>query len=312
MAVATSAKKKHGKKAPGGLQTLKISNNFGAPGRRNPPRAAKLNGGEIKLRTPRKRPVDGTPCKMAQGGEAKFPFRLDCERAYAALSVQASPPVVAAKYNDPDDQADQQPYGGHGKAGVPKVPTKGGRGLKVASSDEDDSDDDKIVRVGTTRPAVLRALAATKHGHGFELARIDGDDPVDDETASAGARKPAWLQASATATKLDGRISRTPLKKARGREAQFSFRLDRAREYATQSMKAKPPALATKHDKPDDLTAATERQNSPRHPPRAGTATRSQAAAKKARMAMRLHPWVQQNHRCSEPWRPLPSGARSA
>ncbi len=29
VAVATLAKEKHGKKAPGGLQTLKISNNFG-------------------------------------------------------------------------------------------------------------------------------------------------------------------------------------------------------------------------------------------------------------------------------------------
>ncbi len=37
VAVVTSAKEKHGKKAPGGLQTLKISNNFGLTGRRNPP-----------------------------------------------------------------------------------------------------------------------------------------------------------------------------------------------------------------------------------------------------------------------------------
>jgi hypothetical protein len=47
-------------------------------------------------------------------------------------------------------------------------------------------------------------------------------------------------------------ISGTPLKKARGGEAQFPFCLDRARENATQSTKAKPPALATKHNKPDD------------------------------------------------------------
>ncbi len=69
---------------------------------------------------------------------------------------------------------------------------------------------------------------------------------------SAGARKPAWLQASVTAAKLDGGISETPLKKARGREVQFPFRLDRAREYASQSTKAKPRTLATKHDKPDN------------------------------------------------------------
>jgi hypothetical protein len=155
VAVATSAKKKHGKKAPGGLQTLKISNNFGAPGRRNPPRAAKLNSREIELGMLRKRPAEGTPRKMARGGEVKFPFPLDRERAYAAWSVQARPPAIATKYADPDDRADQGPYGGHGKAGAPKVPAKGGHGLKVASSDKDDSDDDEIVRVGATKPALL-------------------------------------------------------------------------------------------------------------------------------------------------------------
>jgi hypothetical protein len=92
---------------------------------------------------------------MARGGEAKFPFRLDHERAYATQSAQASPPAVAAKYENPDDWADQRPYGGHGKAGAPKVPAKGRCGLKVASSNKDDSNDNKIVRVGATRPAVL-------------------------------------------------------------------------------------------------------------------------------------------------------------
>jgi hypothetical protein len=175
---------------------------------------------------------------MARGGEAKLPFRLDRKRAYAAWSVQASPPAIATKYNDPDDRADQWPYSNQGKAGVPKVPTKGGRGLKVASSNENNSDDDKIVRVGATRRAVLQALAAAKHRHGFMLAHVDGDDPDNDESASTGARKLAWLRASATAAELNGRISGTPLKKARGGEAQFPFRLDRGREYATQSTKA--------------------------------------------------------------------------
>ncbi len=50
-------------------------------------------------------------------------------------------------------------------------------------------------------------------------------------------------------------MSRTPRKKARGREAQFPFRLNRERAYATQSAKAKPPAIAAKHDDPDDRTA---------------------------------------------------------
>ncbi len=225
--MATSAEKKHGKKAPGGPQTPKV-----VGGRRNSPQAAKLEGREIKLRTPRKRPAEGTPRKMAQGGEVKFPFRLDRKRAYAAPSAQASPPPIAAKYNGPDDRANQRPFGGHGKAGAPMVPAKGGRGLKVASSDKDNSDHDEIVRVGATRPVVLQALAAAKHGHGFKLARVDGDNLDDHESASTGARKPAWLRASATAAELDGGVSGTPRKKVRGGEAQFSVRLDCAREYA--------------------------------------------------------------------------------
>ena len=45
VAVATSERKKQGKKAPEGLETLKVLNNFGPAGRQNPPRAAKFNGG---------------------------------------------------------------------------------------------------------------------------------------------------------------------------------------------------------------------------------------------------------------------------
>ncbi len=44
VAVAMSARKKKGKKAPGGLKTLKVLNNFGLAGCRNPPCAAKVDG----------------------------------------------------------------------------------------------------------------------------------------------------------------------------------------------------------------------------------------------------------------------------
>ncbi len=44
VAVATLARKNQGKKAPGGLKTLKVSNNFGPAGHWNPPRAAKFDG----------------------------------------------------------------------------------------------------------------------------------------------------------------------------------------------------------------------------------------------------------------------------
>jgi hypothetical protein len=134
----------------------------------------------------------------------KFPFRLDRERAYATRSVQARPPAIATKYADPDDRADQRPYGGHGKAGAPKVPAKGGHGLKVASSDKDDSDDDEIVRVGATKPALLQALVAAKDGHGVKIACVDKDDSDDDKStspapASRHGSKPQRLQPSSTA-----------------------------------------------------------------------------------------------------------------
>jgi hypothetical protein len=44
-AMATLAKKRQGKKAQGGLQTLKISNNFGLTRSLNPQQAAKLDSG---------------------------------------------------------------------------------------------------------------------------------------------------------------------------------------------------------------------------------------------------------------------------
>jgi hypothetical protein len=65
VAMATSAKKRQGKKAP---KTLKIWNNFGSAGVETP-RAAKLDGRvsgpQIAGGTPRKRSEDGTPCKKA-------------------------------------------------------------------------------------------------------------------------------------------------------------------------------------------------------------------------------------------------------
>jgi hypothetical protein len=96
------------------------------PGRRNPPQAAKLDGGEIELGMPRKRPVEGTPRKMVQGGEVKFPFSLDCKRAYAARSAQVRPPAVAAKYDNPEDRADQQPYGSHERREHPRCLPRAG------------------------------------------------------------------------------------------------------------------------------------------------------------------------------------------
>jgi hypothetical protein len=211
VAVAMSVENLHGKKAQGSPQTFKVSNNLGAPGCQNPPRAAKLDGTEIKLGTPKKRPAEGTPRRMARGGEVKFPFRLDCKRVYAARGAQARLLAGAAKYSDPDNWANQRPYGGHEEAGAPKLPAKGGHGLIFASSDEDDSDDDNILRRGATKPAVHQAFAATEDGHGIRTVWADEDDPDDDRSASAGARKPAWLRTLATPAELDGGGGGPPL-----------------------------------------------------------------------------------------------------
>jgi hypothetical protein len=121
----------------------------------------------------------------------KFPFRIDCKKAYTARSVQAKPHAIAAKYDDPDDRTNQRPYSSHGKAGAPKVPAKDGHDLKIAISDEDDLDKDEIVRVGATKPALLQALADAKDEHGVEIARVDDNNSDNNESASAGARKPA-------------------------------------------------------------------------------------------------------------------------
>jgi hypothetical protein len=169
---------------------------------------------------------------MAQGGEVKFPFRLDRERAYAARGAQARPPAVPAKYNDPDNRANQWPYGGHKKAGAPKLPAKSGQGLIFASSNEDDSEGNDILHRSATKLAVRQALAATKDGHRIRTVRADEDDPDDDESASAVARyqhgfEPWRLQPSSKAG------SARPLARPRGGTATRSQAEVRTAQTAT-------------------------------------------------------------------------------
>jgi hypothetical protein len=153
--------------------------------------------------------------------------RQEVERgnSHSALIVQGrtplraqrqNPPIIAAKYNDLDDRANQQATNGHGKAGESKAPAK--------------------------------------DGHGVEIARVDKDNLEDDKSASAGTRKPEWLRALVAAALLDDRVSGTLHKKARGREVQFPFCLDCKRVYTAQRAKAKPPAITAKHNNLDDRT----------------------------------------------------------
>ena len=75
---------------------------------------------------------------------------------------KGKPPAITAKYDNPDDWANQRANNGHGKAGAPKAPAKGGHGVKIASVNKDDSDDDKIASVGAKpwRPLPSRAKSA--------------------------------------------------------------------------------------------------------------------------------------------------------
>jgi hypothetical protein len=90
------------------------------------------------------------------------------------LEREGKNPAVTAKHDNTDDQANQQATGSRKKAENPKAPAKGGHGIKIASVNNDDSDDNKIASAGATRSAVLQALAAAavrgkvvvKHGDG--------------------------------------------------------------------------------------------------------------------------------------------------
>jgi hypothetical protein len=98
VAVATSARKKQGKKAPGGLETLQVLNNFGPA--TTPPPAAKVDGGVRELEF-----AGGTPSphKTARGKEAPFLFRLDRKKASAAAKGGRDVEAEAVAEDDSDD-----------------------------------------------------------------------------------------------------------------------------------------------------------------------------------------------------------------
>ncbi len=77
--------------------------------------------------------------------------------------MKAKPPAIAAKHDDPDDRTNQWPYGGHGKAEAPEAPAKSRRGVKIASHDAEDSDDEEIAHVGATKTGVAPSLGGRCH-----------------------------------------------------------------------------------------------------------------------------------------------------
>ncbi len=97
-------------------------------------------------------------------------------------------PRHCCQADDPDDRANQRPYDSHGKARAPKAPAKGGHGIEITNVDKDDSDDDKIMSVGATKPALLRASAAAAVRGEVSTRRGDGGVgmcPDDNITAAA-------------------------------------------------------------------------------------------------------------------------------
>jgi hypothetical protein len=185
VAVATLARKKQGKKAPGGLETLKVSNNFGPAGRRNPPRAAKFDGG---VREPEFAGGTPSPHKKAQGKEASFLYHPNCEKAFATTKGGHDVEAKAITEDDldydegasvgrpwtrqdPDDPAD---WAGDGR----KIRAiKGGRSAAVgtgrpkAGQDPDDPDD----RAGKRLPEVRPAKVPPKSGRGVPVEIVNKD-----------------------------------------------------------------------------------------------------------------------------------------
>jgi hypothetical protein len=131
VAVATSAKKKQEKRAPGGRKTFKVSNNFGPAGHQNPPGAVKFDGkvrgSQLAGRTP-------SLHKGAQGKEASSLFR---------------PNLLAAAKGGRDVEA---------KA----VAEDDSDNVEAKALAKDDSDDDKGASIGRPR----RKAGDATGGHG--------------------------------------------------------------------------------------------------------------------------------------------------
>jgi hypothetical protein len=201
VAVATSARKKQGKKAPGSLKTLKVSNNFGPAGHRNPPRAAKFDGG---VREPEFAGGTLSPHKKAQGKEASFLSCPDCKKAFAAAKggrdVKAKA-VTKDKLDDDKGVSVGRP--GMGRSSHKKAQGKetsflycpnhekafaaarGRRDIEAEAVAEDNSDDDKGASVG--RPWMGRDPddPANQAGNGRKTRAIKGG-----RGATVGASRP--------------------------------------------------------------------------------------------------------------------------
>jgi hypothetical protein len=193
--VATSARKNQGKKALGGLKTLKVSNNFGPAGHQNPLRAAKFNGGVCKLEF-----MGGTPSphKKAQGKEASFLYCPDREKAFAAAKGRRNVEAEAVAKDDsdndegasigrpwtgrdPDDPVDQAGDGCKTRAIKSGCGTAVGTSRPKAGQDPDDPAD----RAGERLPQARPAKVPPKNRRGVPVNIVNKDGLSRDEVSLA-------------------------------------------------------------------------------------------------------------------------------
>ncbi len=177
VAVAMSARKKQGKKAPGGLKTLKVLNNFGPAGRCNPPRAAKVDSGVHKPEF-----AGGTPNphKKAQGKEASCIFHPNRKKASAAAKGGRDVEADAIAEDDSDDDKGASVVIRPNREKV-FAAARGRHNAEAKAVTKDDLDDDEGASVGRPR----RKTRAIKGGRvamvltGWPKARQDPEDPAD-------------------------------------------------------------------------------------------------------------------------------------
>jgi hypothetical protein len=211
--------KKQGKKAPGGLKTLKVLNNFGPAGRQNPPRAAKFDhGGVHKLEF-----AGGTPSphKRAQGKEAAFLYRPNHEKAFAAAKGGHDIEAKAIAEDDSDDDEgasvgrpwtgqdpdDPANWAGNGRK---TRAIKGGRGAAVGTGRPKvgQDPDNPADRAGDGLPEARPAKVPPKSGRGIPIRSSM-------KTAQAGTRSPLRAETSSRARR--GTMSATQTKTLRPR-----------------------------------------------------------------------------------------------
>jgi hypothetical protein len=193
VAVAMLEKKKQGKKAPGGLKTLKVSNNFGPAGRRNPPRAAKFDGGMHEPEF-----AGGTPSshKKAQGKEAAFLCHPNRKKVFATTKGGHNVEAEAVAEDDSDDDKGAsvgRPWTGRdlddpadwAGDGCETRAIKGGRDAAVGTSwpKVGQEPEDPADRAGDGLPEARSAKVPPKSGCGVPVEIINEDSSSGDEVS---------------------------------------------------------------------------------------------------------------------------------